>query len=94
MTDLTPAPFGHDESILAACKAVAEKEAEDTIGGPDWSYYRELCLPNSYRIDAMSAPKALGYFGNPTARKNSVPAIRTFRDFWYQRPTVPVFPGS
>ena len=94
MTDLTPAPFGHDESILAACKAVAEKEAEDTIGGPDWSYYREICLPNSYRIDAMSAPKALGYFGNPTARKNSVPAIRTFRDFWYQRPTVPVFPGS
>lgn len=92
LTDLTPAPFGHDESIKAACLAVAEKEAEDTLGGPDWKYYHDYCLPNSYRVDAASAPHSLGYFGNPTAKKNAVTPIRTFRDQWYQRPTVPVFP--
>jgi len=89
--DLTPAPFGHDESIRSACLAVAEMEVEDTLQGPYMQYYRQICLPNSYRVDAASAPPAIGYFGNPTARGGKWPSIRTFRDHWYQRPTVPVF---
>lgn len=90
LTDLSPAPFPHDETIKAACLAVAEKEVEDTTGGPDWTYYRDICLPNSYRVDANSKPKALGYFGNPSAAGGVYPAIKAFRDYWYQRPTVPV----
>lgn len=90
LTDESPAPIGHDESVKAACLAVAEKEVEDVIGGPDWTYYRETCLPNSYRVDAMAAPKSLGYFGNPSAGTKSVSSIKQFRDYWYQRPTVPV----
>lgn len=93
-TDTPPAPFGHDESLLAACKAIAEREVEDTIGGPDWDYYHKICLPNSYRVDAMASPKAMGYFGNPTSAADKTPAIRAFRDSWYQRPTVPVFGQS
>jgi hypothetical protein len=53
-----------------------------------------MALPQSQRVDAMSAPKALGYFGNPNANNSKWPAIKTFRDFWYQRPTVPVFGTS
>jgi hypothetical protein len=90
LNDVPPSPFHHDETLKAACFAVAEKEVEDTIQGPDWSYYRTICLPNSYRVDAMSAPKVLGYFSNPTARGSTWPAIRDFRDNWYQRPTVGV----
>lgn len=89
-TDVSPAPIGHDESVKAACLAVAEKEVEDVINGPDWTYYRTNCLPNSYRVDAMGAPKALGYCSNPTSGLPQTSAIETFRDSWYQRPTVPV----
>lgn len=91
LNDVQPAPFGHDESLKAACLAVAEKEVEDQYGA-DWNYYRSICLPNSYRVDSMSRPQSLGYFGNPTAAGGKFPAIKTFRDYWYQRPTVPVFP--
>jgi hypothetical protein len=91
LTDLSPAPFSHDEAILSACKAVAEKEVEDTYG-PDWDYYRNVALVNSKRIDAASAPKRLGYFGNPYS--GQWPNIKQFRDSLYQRPTVPVFGQS
>lgn len=86
LTDVSPAPFGHDETVKAACLAVAEKKVEDAPG-PDWQYYRDTCLPNSYRLDAQSAPKNLGYFGNPSARRGN--SISDFRNNWYQRPTVP-----
>lgn len=89
LTDVQPAPFGHDETVKAACLAVAEKEVEDTTDGPDWNYYRSVCLANSYRVDALSAPKNLGYCGNPSAARLSVPPIREWRDNFYQRPTVP-----
>ena len=88
LTDVSPAPFGHDETLKAACKAQAEKDVEDTINGPEWQYYRSA-LANSWRVDALSAPKNLGYFGNPTAARLAQPPIRAFRDQWYQRPTVP-----
>jgi len=86
LTDVHPAPFGFDEAVKAACLAVAEKEKNDTLG-VDWQYYREVALPNAYRVDAMSAPKKLGYFGNPGPVKASE-AIRYFRNRLYQRPSV------
>lgn len=89
LTDVSPAPFAHDETIKAACLAVAEKEVTDAYG-PDWEYYKEQCLPNSYRIDAMSAPKRLGYFGNPSMGGFMQNPISSFRNSWYQRPTVGV----
>lgn len=92
-TDVSPAPFSHDETILAACKALVEKDIEDTVGGPDWQYYQH-CLQNSYRVDAMSVPKKLGYFGNNQQGWTWAAAIRNFRAQDYQRPTVPVFPLS
>jgi len=91
LTDTPPCPFSHDETLKAAIMAVAEKEVNDAYG-PDWGYYRENCLRNSYRIDAMNAPKKMGYFGNPTAHMKAGSAIRDFRNNWYQRPTVGVNP--
>ena len=70
VTEVHPAPFGHDETVKAACLAVAEKEKNDAPG-PDWEYYRGICLPNSYRIDAASAPRRLGYFGDPGSASES-----------------------
>lgn len=86
LSETHPAPFSHDETVKAACLAAAERDQEDAFG-PDTQYYRQVCLPNSYRIDAMSAPKRLGYFGNPvTAGRSNL--IQTFRAELYQRPDV------
>jgi hypothetical protein len=81
LTEVHPAPFGHDEAIKAACRAAVEKDVERALG-VEWSYYREIALPNSYRVDAMSAPKKLQPRG---ARFGS---IREFRAYGYQRPNV------
>jgi len=86
LDEVHPAPFAHDEAIKAACLAVAEQDVEDVAGLKN-SYYRGVCLPNSHRIDAQSAPKKLGYFGNPSARGAGSP-IQVFRDHIYQRPNV------
>lgn len=86
-TDVPPSPFAFDEALKAACLAVCEKEVEDTFG-PDWQYYKSDALPKAWDIDARSAPKALGYFGNPTAASVAFPPIKAFRDFYYQRPNV------
>jgi hypothetical protein len=88
-TDTPPSPFAHDEALKAACLAVAEKQVTDSFG-LDWNYYKQDALPKSYRIDRLNAPKRLGYFGNPNARANLSSPIETFRDSWYQRPTVPL----
>ncbi len=93
-TDVPPSPFTHDEALKACCLAVAEKETMDTLQGTDWAYYHEIALPQSHMVDLRSAPRALGYFGNPTAQAASAgQAIKQFRAWDYQRPTVPVFPG-
>lgn len=93
-TDLPPSPFGHDEALKACCLAIAEKEVEDSMTGPDWAYYHNQALPQAWAVDMRSAPKRLGYFGNPTATAHTAAqAIRQFRALDYQRPTVPVFPG-
>ena len=83
--EVPPIPFSHDDTVKAACLAIAEKDVEGAPG-PDWQYYRQAALPNSYRIDAMSRPKRLGYFGNPGSQGQ--PSIKEFRDNFYQRPRV------
>jgi hypothetical protein len=80
LTEVQPAPFGHDETVLAACLAKAEKDKNDALG-IDWDYYRNTCLPNSYRVDAASAPRKLETRRGPRS-------ITDFRDNWYQRPDV------
>ena len=91
-TDVPPSPFTHDEALKACCLAVAEKEVEDSMSGPDWAYYHTQALPQSWQVDARGAPRRLGYCGNPTACSPITPgqAIRQFRAWDYQRPTVPV----
>lgn len=70
-TEVPPSPFGHDEAVKAACLAQVEKEVEHILG-IETDYYRKIALPNSYRIDAMSAPKKLGYFWNRSSSTNGV----------------------
>ena len=86
LDEVPPAPIGHDEAIKAACRAMVEKD-QDGVPGPEWEYYRQIALPNSHRVDALSAPKRLGYFGNPSGAGPSGD-IRDFRKNWYDRPTV------
>lgn len=87
-TDVQPAPFAFDEAIKACCLAVAEKEVEDTLDGPDWKYYYTQALPQAKAVDARSTPKALGYCGNPSAAGSKMSVIQDFRSRWYQRPNV------
>lgn len=90
-SDVPPSPFTHDEALKACCLAVAEKDVEDSMTGPDWAYYHTQALPQSHSVDARSAPKKLGYFGNPSATGASMATVfKNWRADWYQRPTVPV----
>jgi hypothetical protein len=86
LDEVHPAPFSHDEAVRAACLAAAERDSED-VPGPDYEYYRRVCLPNSYRIDAQSAPRKLGYFGNPS-QGGGLSAIKFFNNHVRQRPNV------
>lgn len=81
LTDVHPCGFAHDETIRAACMAVAERDAEDMMGGL-MQYYRQIALPNSFRIDGRQAPRRLGNMGRRT-----VINPRNFREF-RQRPEV------
>lgn len=85
LTEVPPCPFGHDETIKAACLAVVEKDVEGAPG-PNWNYYTQFCIPESHQIDARSAPRRLGYFGNPSGGPTG--SIHDFRRNWYDRPTV------
>lgn len=71
LTDVPPSPFSHDETIKAACEAQCEKDEEEALG-VSWQYYSDVAMPNSFQIDAMSAPKTLGYFWNPTSTDGRV----------------------
>jgi hypothetical protein len=82
-TDMHIAGFQHDEAILAAILAYGEMSGEDTLSGR-MDYYRKTQLPNSYRIDARSAPRRLGYVGNP---RSTTVSLRDFRQY-FRRPTV------
>jgi len=85
-SEVPPVPYSHDDTVKAACLAVAETDVEGAPG-PTASYYRTVALPNSYRIDNATAPRRLGYFGNP-GPGSAAKAIRNFRDYIYQRPDV------
>lgn len=82
-TDSLPTPIAHDETIRAACLAVVDRDVNDVSSGPNWDYYRNVCLANSHNIDARSGPRKLGYFGNNRVAVNP----GNFRDFM-QRPNV------
>lgn len=81
LTDMHPCGFAHDETIKAACFAAAEKDAEDMIGGL-MQYYRQVALPNSYRIDGRQAPRNLG-----SMNRRRVVTPHNFRQF-QRRPTI------
>lgn len=91
LTDTPPSPFAFDEALKAACLAQTEYDVENQQGMA-WQYYKGEALKRAYVLDNMSAPKRLGYFGNPTAPATAGSVIRDFRDNWYQRPTVGVNP--
>ena len=85
LVEVPPTPIALDETVRAACLAMAERDNEDAPG-PDWEYYRGVALVNAYRSDMQSAPKKLGYFGNPGSAGG--PSIQKFRRDYYQRPNV------
>ena len=87
LTDTPPSPFAYDEALKSAILAQAEYDVEN-MQGVAWQYYKSNALSKAYMLDAMSAPKKMGYFGNPTSHLGMGAAIRNFRDNWYQRPTV------
>jgi hypothetical protein len=83
LTDVHPAGMQHDETVKAACLAAAEMQGEDQLAGRV-NYYRSIALPNSYKIDARSAPRKLGYCGNP---RSTTVSLRDFRQY-FRRPSV------
>jgi hypothetical protein len=84
-SEYPPVPFSHDETIRAAVLAIYEKDVENALGS-DWEYYQRQ-IQNSYRINSRSAPRKLGYFGNPAPVGGSA-SIKFFRNKIYDRPTI------
>ena len=82
LSDMHPAGFQHDDAVLAACLAALEMRSDEL--GTWVQDYRQRALPNSYKIDARSAARRLGYNGNPRAINV---ALKDFRSF-FRRPTV------
>jgi len=83
LDDLHPFGFIHDEGVIAACKAVAERDGEDLVAGLT-EYYQKKALPNCYRNDSGSAPRKIGSLGG-SGRVNLTPwNFRTYQ----RRPTV------
>jgi hypothetical protein len=82
LSDMHPAGFQHDDAVLAACLAALEMRGDEL--GTWVQDYRQRALPNSYKIDARSASRRLGYNGNPRAVNV---ALKDFRSF-FRRPTV------
>jgi hypothetical protein len=83
LNDVHPAGFAHDETVKSAALAQAELQGEDAVSNR-MNYYRQIMLPNSYKIDGRSAARRLGYNGNP---RSSTVSLRDFRQF-FRRPTV------
>lgn len=85
--EVPPVPFLHDETLKSACLAVVERDQYDKPGR-HWENYHGKALPASHQLDARSAPRRLGYFGNPSNRMPQ--SIQDFRQKFYDRPTVDV----
>lgn len=84
LSENPPVPFSFDEAILAAVRAVVERDVFDTMDR-HWQYYQQKALPNAYQIDARSQPRRLGYFSNPSHRGPR--GFKSFRNS-VQRPNV------
>jgi len=82
-TAVHPAGFAHDEAVKAASLAQAELQGEDVLSNR-MQYYRDIMLPNSWKIDARSAPRNLGYCGNPGSVRLPLRDLRQY----YRRPNV------
>lgn len=91
-TDLPPSPISFDDALLAACRAQAERYMTDSLGGPDWQYYRQFALPNAHKINGRSVNKMIGYNGAGMRRGWNGGDLSWWRGFGYQRPVVPVNP--
>lgn len=87
LDDVSPAPFFHDHAVRYACRAVAEMEQLDAPG-PSMQYFQNVALPQSHEADARSAPRKLGYFGNPSHTTGGQHPIHWFRQHGQQRPDV------
>lgn len=88
-TDLPPSPIGFDDTILAACRAQAERFMTDSLQGPDWMYYRQVALPNAVKINGRGANRMLGYNGSGKQSMYNM-SLSEWRNYWYQRPGVGV----
>lgn len=86
-TDLPPSPFSFDECLIAACRAKAEQYLNDSVTGPDFTYYRQTALPNAYKINGRAANKSIGYNGSGLRQLRGM-GVTAWRDFYYQRPPV------
>jgi len=61
--NIHPAGFRFDNVIEAACKARAQMETQDA--DDNWiQEYRQVALPEAYRLDGRSAPRRLGPLTN------------------------------
>jgi len=58
----------HFETLLAACKAAAERDGDDLPDGPQNAYYQQR-LQVSMELDRRSKPQHLGYNGDPGSRR-------------------------
>lgn len=85
-TDLHPAGDRLDEAVKAACFAVLERDEEDSRAGLN-DEYRNVALPNAYKIDSRTAPKRLG----PMSGRGVRVTPWNFREF-RRRPTVTFTP--
>lgn len=83
LTDKPPIPFLFDELLRAAVLMIAERDVHRAIDGPHTRYYQQA-LVMAYQMDSRSAPKRLGYFGDPGSGNISPHNFRDFRS----RPTV------
>lgn len=53
----------HTETILASCKAAAERDLDDMSDGPQYRHFME-CLAASIAVDRRFRPQSLGYNGD------------------------------
>lgn len=91
-TDLPPSPISFDDTILAACRAQAERYMLDSLSGPDWQYYKQSALPNALKVNARGANRTIGYNGSGLVQLNAV-GLDQWRQWWYQRPAVGIVSG-
>lgn len=62
-TDVTVCGFQHDEGVLAAAYAEAERH-RDGVFGKHHKYFEEVVLPRMIQMDARSKAKPLGDYGD------------------------------